>query len=176
MSGEARRAGLCARKGGWVALFVLGLFPRSGGGGGGGGGGSGSSDAYLLSTDTITFSAIQGGAAPASQKVVVTVNGGSVFVATSQLGGGFGHQFQITGPTTGEITITPDAPTGSGTIGGSITVRGCSSVTCLVQTWPAARRPSTLFTTLLYPRPSPAPHPESRLSPARPLPCPLQGY
>ena len=113
-----------------VAASVL-LSSCGGGGGGDGGGGGGTSDAFSLSASSITFTAPQGGAAPAAQSVTVSVLRGSVFVATSQSGAGqFSHNFQITTTTTGVINITPFAPTNAGTTTGTITVRGCSNPTC----------------------------------------------
>jgi hypothetical protein len=99
--------------------------------GGGGGGGAGDGDAsYAISMGNVTFSATEGGVAPAPQIVTVTVNSGAVFIATSQAAIGITHVFQITGPTTGQITITPDSPTTAGTFGGTITVTGCSTFDC----------------------------------------------
>src|SRR3954469_18742455 len=89
------------------------------GGGGGGGGSSGDNSAYTLSASAVTFNAMQGGAAPAPQVIQINVNG-TVFVGTSQAGGNFSHVFEITGTTTGQITITPDAPVNAGTSTGVI--------------------------------------------------------
>jgi hypothetical protein len=102
-----------------------------GGGGLGGGGGGGGQDAFSLSSTSATFSATQGGSAPAPQTVLVGVNFGTVFIGTTQSGGQFSHVFQITGPTTGHIVITPAPPTAAGTFTGTITVRGCSTDTCI---------------------------------------------
>ena len=114
-----------------VASSVLLSSCGGGGGGDGGGGGGGTPDAFSLSASSISFSAPQGGAAPAAQSVTVSVLSGAVFVATSQSGAGqFSHNFQITGTTTGVINITPFAPTNPGTTTGTITVRGCSNPTC----------------------------------------------
>lgn len=114
------------------SLVAAALISACGGGGGGGGGSQGASnEPYSLSATNVSFSTLQGSATPAPKVVVVKINSGAVFVSTSQLGVGFGHQFQITGPTTGQITITPDAPLfGAGTFTGSIIVRGCSTVFC----------------------------------------------
>jgi hypothetical protein len=100
------------------------------GGGGGGSSSSSSGDAFSISTGAVAFSATQGGATPAAQTVNVTALGATVFFATSQSGTGFSHSFQLTGPTTGRITITPDPPNGAGTFTGTITVRGCSTQFC----------------------------------------------
>jgi len=114
-----------------VAASVLLASCGGGGGGDGGGGGGGTPDAFSLSASAITFTAPQGGAAPAAQSVTITVLSGSVFVSTSQSGAGqFSHNFQITGPTTGVININPFAPTNAGATTGTITVRGCSNPTC----------------------------------------------
>jgi hypothetical protein len=114
-----------------VASSFLLASCGGGGGGDGGGGGGGTPDAFSLSASTISFTAPQGGAAPAAQSVTITVLSGSVFVDTSQSGAGqFSHSFQITGTTTGVINITPFAPTNPGTTTGTITVRGCSNPTC----------------------------------------------
>ena len=113
-----------------VAASVL-LSSCGGGGGGDGGGGGGAPDAFSLSASTISFTAPQGGAAPAARSVTINVMSGSVFVDTSQSGAGqFSHNFHITGTTTGVINITPFAPTNPGTTTGTITVRGCSNPTC----------------------------------------------
>ena len=114
-----------------VASSVLLASCGGGGGGDGGGGGGGTPDAFSLSASSISFTAPQGGSAPAAQSVTLTVLRGSVFVATSQSGAGqFSHNFQITTTTTGVINITPFAPTNPGTTTGTITVRGCSNPTC----------------------------------------------
>jgi hypothetical protein len=117
-------------RGSWAGLLVAFVALLSACGGGGGEGGGGSDASYSISTGTITFSATQGAATPLPQIVTVTVNSGTVFIATSQSANGFIHGFQLTGPTTGEITITPDAPTSAGTFGGTISVRGCSTANC----------------------------------------------
>jgi hypothetical protein len=117
----------CVRFG--LLLAVGGLLSACGGGGGGDGGG-GNDATYSLSTSTVTFSAIQGAAAPASRIVTVNVTNGTVFIGTSQSANGFVHVFQLTGPNTGEIAITPDTPASAGTFGGTITVRGCSTANC----------------------------------------------
>ncbi|HXU42776.1 MAG TPA: BACON domain-containing carbohydrate-binding protein [Burkholderiales bacterium] len=103
------------------------LLLQSCGGGGGDSGGGGNSDAYSVSPTSISFTATQGGATPAAKTSTLQVLKGTVFVGTSQTGSGFSHTFQITGPTTGVITITPDAPTTPGTFTGAITVFGCSN-------------------------------------------------
>src|SRR5215467_351109 len=104
-----------------LAASLAGLLSACGGGGGGGGGDSGPS--YSISSTSATFSATAGGAAPAPQTVTVSVSGGSVFVLTPlpTTGTGYTASFSITGPTTGAITITPDAPVSPGTLGGQIT-------------------------------------------------------
>jgi hypothetical protein len=106
-------------------LFVVGVLLSSCGGGGGGDGAS-----YSISTNSVSFTATQGGSTPASQTVQLTVNSGTVYVATSQTGSEFSHNFIITGDTTGQIVITPFAPINAGTFIGTITVRGCSTETC----------------------------------------------
>jgi hypothetical protein len=107
-------------------LFVVGVLLSSCGGGGGGG----NSASYSISTNSVSFTATQGGSTPASQTVQLTVNSGTVYVATSQTGSEFSHNFIITGDTTGQIVITPFAPINAGTFTGTITVRGCSTQTC----------------------------------------------
>ena len=113
----------------WVGLLLAtgSLLSACGGGGGGGGGGG---DAYSISTNSLTFTAMQGGGAPPPQVVNVSVNSGTVYVLTTQSGNGFSYQFQITGATSGVITITPDFPGVAGTFTGAISVRGCSTVNC----------------------------------------------
>lgn len=111
------------------SLFVaLALF----GCGGGGGGSSGASEVpgYTVSTGSVSFSATQGNARPASQTVQVEVTAGTVFVDTTQSGNGFTHTFNIIGETTGQITITPDVPNTAGTFTGSIQVFGCADQFC----------------------------------------------
>ena len=114
----------CVLRLGWL---VLAFLVASCGGGGGGGG---SPATFTLSTGSVSFSATQGGTPPASQNVIVTVTGGSVFIGTTQTGSGFSHFLQITGPTTGQITITPSQPTTPGTFTGTIIVRGCPDQFC----------------------------------------------
>ena len=113
----------------WLLLLGMSLLSACGGGGGGGGGGAGRD--FSLSTNAVSFSAPQGAAAPAAKVVAVTVNSGTVFVKTSQTGTSFGHTFQITGPTTGEITITPGVTFNAGAFTGTIEVHGCSDAFCL---------------------------------------------
>jgi len=125
-------------------LAAAGLLSACGGGGGDGGGGGGG-DAYSLSNNAVTFTATQGGATPAAQLVTVTVNSGTVFIAPSQSGSGFSHSFAITGPTTGQITITPNAPNSAGTFTGTITVRGCSTISCTGSDVPGS--PKTISVT-----------------------------
>lgn len=113
-------------------LVVAASVAVSSCGGGGGGGGSGGSTgrSFSLSSTSVSFSATQGAAAPAAQKVTVSVTSGTVFVLTSQSGNSFGHTFAITGPTTGEVTITPGVTLNAGTFNGTITVHGCSDAFC----------------------------------------------
>jgi hypothetical protein len=108
---------------------VLAVLVACGGGGSGSGGGP-QGDAFSISTSVVNFSATQGGAAPAQQIVNVVVNHDTVFVATTQSGAAFSHSFSITGPTTGQITITPSTPLTPGNSAGTITVRGCSTQNC----------------------------------------------
>jgi hypothetical protein len=109
-----------------VALLVAGC----GGGGGGGEGGGFSGDAYSLSASALTFNGTQGGGQPTPQVVNLSVNSGTVFVGTTQTGAGFSHAFNITGPTTGQITVTADSPSLPGTYTGTIVVRGCRDAFC----------------------------------------------
>jgi hypothetical protein len=111
-----------------LVLAIGGVLAGCGGGGGGGSGGKAAS--FSISASTIAISVTQGSATPPAQKVFVTVDSGTVFVGVSQSGNGFTVLFQTTGPTTGEITITPDAPSNVGTYGGIVTVRGCSTNNC----------------------------------------------
>ena len=98
---------------------------------GGGGGSSGSGPSLSVSTASVTFTALRNGPAPASQQVDVSIQGGSVFVETTQNGSTFTHSFAITGQTTGIITVTPTSPTmAPGTYTGTITIRGCRDTFC----------------------------------------------
>src|SRR5437660_8015042 len=121
-----RRHSLCSV----LLVTTAALWACGGGGGGGGSSGGASGEAYSISASSISFSATQGGTTPAAQTVTVTANNSTVFIATSQSGTGFSHSFQVTGPTSGRITITPDPPNGSGTFTGTITVSGCSTQFC----------------------------------------------
>jgi hypothetical protein len=115
-----------------MAMLLASLLAGCGGGGGGDGGGGGgfATESYSVSPLSFTFNATQGGATPAAQVANITVNSGSVFVGTLQNGSGFTHAFQITGQTTGTITVTPDAPNTAGTFTGTIVVRGCRDQFC----------------------------------------------
>lgn len=114
-----------------VLAAVAALHGCSGGGGDGGGGGGGNGPSYSLSSSSVAFSANQGGATPPPQIVTVTVTSGTLFVKTSQTGNSFGHTFSLTGPTTGQITITPGVTFNAGAFSGSITVHACTDATCL---------------------------------------------
>src|SRR5262245_19190903 len=102
----------------------------SGGGGDGGGGGGSTGPSYTLSSNSVAFSANQGGATPPAQVVTVTVTSGTLFVKTSQAGNTFSHTFSSTGPTTGQITITPGVTFNAGSFSGSITVHACTDAFC----------------------------------------------
>src|SRR6185503_5184278 len=84
-------------------------------------------DAFSLSSSSVTFNATQGGVAPPPQVVNVTVNSGAVFFSTSSTGTAFFQSFALTGATTGQITITPGSTFAAGTFTGAITVNGCSN-------------------------------------------------
>lgn len=100
--------------------------------GGGGGGGEGSNDAYSVSPTSVTFTTIQNGATPSSQQASVSVNHGAVYIRVDSSGSPIASAtFQITGSTTGVITITPVSPTMSpGTYTGTVTVYGCTDQFC----------------------------------------------
>ncbi len=124
-----------------LSFVFLSLFITACGGGGGGG----SSDPYSLSSNSISFDAVAGGSAPASQVVTVTVNSGTVFVDVVESSAYFSTSFTLTGPTTGDITITPTSPTmAPGQYSGSITVYGCSDSFCNAQ---VAGSPKTIDVT-----------------------------
>ena len=109
----------------------------------GGGGGGSSGPSLSVSTTNVTFTAIQNGATPATQNVGVSISGGTVYVGTAQNGSAFTHSFTITGATTGNIAVTPAAPTmTAGTYTGTITVRGCLASDC--STGDAAGSPKTI--------------------------------
>jgi hypothetical protein len=111
-----------------VVGLAVGLAVVAACGGGGGNGTQG--DALSVSASVVNFSATQGGATPAQQIVNVVVNNANVFVETTQSGAAFSHSFSITGPTTGQITITASTPSTPGNSLGAITVRGCSTQNC----------------------------------------------
>jgi IPT/TIG domain-containing protein/BACON domain-containing protein len=114
-----------------AALLVAALHGCSGGGGGDGGGGGSNAPSYSLSSSSVAFSANQGGAAPPQQVVTVSVTSGTLFVKTSQTGNNFGHTFSLTGPMTGQITITPGVTFNAGSFAGTITVHACTDASCL---------------------------------------------
>jgi hypothetical protein len=114
-----------------VLAAVAALHGCSGGGGDGGGGGGSNGPSYSLSSSSVAFSANQGGATPPPQIVTVAVTSGTLFVKTSQTGNTFGHTFSSTGPTTGQITITPGVTFNAGAFSGSITVHACTDASCL---------------------------------------------
>ena len=118
-----------------VLTAMAALHGCSGGGGDGGGGGGSVGPSYSLSSSSVAFSASQDGATPPPQVVTVTVTGGTltggtVFIGTSQTGGNFSHTFELTGPTSGQITIIPGVPFNAGTFSGTITVQACSDAFC----------------------------------------------
>jgi len=118
-----------------AALFAAAALSSCGGGGGGrggsgGGGGGDTGDAFAISTSSISFSATQGDPNPQSQVVTVSVLRGTVFILTSQSGTGFAQSFQLSGQTSGQVTITPNPPVTPGTFTGTITVTGCSQIVC----------------------------------------------
>ena len=116
---------------GAAVLAALAALHGCGGGGGGGGGDGGSSEpSYSLSSSSVSFSANQGGATPPPQIVTVTVTSGTLFFKTSQTGNTFGHTFSLTGPTTGQITITPGVTFNAGAFSGTITVHACTDAFC----------------------------------------------
>ncbi|GAB4569833.1 MAG: hypothetical protein Tsb007_47210 [Rhizobacter sp.] len=92
------------------------------------GGGNDGSD-YSLSTTTVTFVGTEGDAPPAAQAVGITVESGTVYIATSQSGNCFTHSFQLTGKASGVVTIVPLTCTG-GLHTGAVTVTGCPSQFC----------------------------------------------
>ncbi|HEU4646144.1 MAG TPA: hypothetical protein VFS80_11360 [Burkholderiales bacterium] len=118
---------------GWMtraaALVAAGALCACGGGGVGGGEGGGGAT-YSVATTSVSFASGQNGATPAPQVVVVTVHSGTVYVEVTQSGGFFSAVFDITGPTTGTVTITPSPPATPGVFNGTVTVRGCASPSC----------------------------------------------
>lgn len=98
----------------------------------GGGGGGGNKDDYSVSPLGITFVATQNGATPPAQLASVSVSSGSVFIRVDVNGVVISSAiFQVTGTTTGTITITPSTPTMSpGTYTGTVTVYGCADLYC----------------------------------------------
>src|SRR4051812_20021286 len=76
----------------------------------GGGGSPDSGPSYSISTNNIIFSTTQNGLTPSTQQVTVTVNRGTVYMGIETSGGPFSASFQITGATTGVVTIVPNSP------------------------------------------------------------------
>lgn len=120
-------------------LFIATASLCSCGGGGSAGGPLGdlfslstSGDAFSLSANSISFSAVEGGATPESQPVAININRGTVFISSSQTGSQFAHAVNVIAPTQGVILISalPPSTVGIGTFTGSITVRGCSTINC----------------------------------------------
>src|SRR5437879_1297825 len=101
------------------ALCFALLLAACGGGGDGG-------PSMSVSPTSITFTAVQNGATPASQNVSVSISGGTVVAQIKSITGtGFSVSLGIAGESTGIITVTPFAPTmAPGTYTGTITVRG----------------------------------------------------
>jgi len=97
------------------------------------GGGGDSGPSMSVSPTSITFTAVQNGATPASQNVSVSISGGTVVAQIKSITGtGFSVSLGIAGETTGIITVTPFAPTmAPGTYTGTITVRGCPDNFCV---------------------------------------------
>jgi hypothetical protein len=92
-------------------------------------GGSSDSD-YSVSSNSVSFSGVQGATPPAPQSVGLTVNSGLVYAVTAQSGECFTHSFAITGKTTGVITVYPSSCPTAGIHYGTITVTGCSTEIC----------------------------------------------
>jgi hypothetical protein len=96
------------------------------------GGGGGSSDAFSVFPTSLTFTAIQNGAIPAAQLVTGTLHSNSVgyieIRVSSEL---FNAYFDITGETTGRLTVYPvTTNVAPGTYNSTITVIGCASYGC----------------------------------------------
>jgi hypothetical protein len=110
-----------------AALAAAGVLLCACGGGDGGGGGAPS---FSVSTNSVSFSATEGGPAPAAQVVSITVNSGTVYVGIFQTPGNFTATFDITGERTGTVTITPGPATTPGTFTGTVTITGCDTPSC----------------------------------------------
>jgi len=85
-----------------------------------------------FSATSLTFSATKNGDTPPAQQVIVTANGGSVFIQVDA--SGFfpievNESFQFTGTATGVITFTPSGSTFGGS--GTVIVKGCKDQFCL---------------------------------------------
>ena len=112
-----------------AAAVLLGACGGGGGSDGGGGGAGGTS--YSLSTQNVSLSTSLSGTPP-TQNVIVTVQGGTVFfdVQAAATGMTLSASFSPTGQSTGVVTINPGFATVPGVYAGTVTVRGCSTVTC----------------------------------------------
>jgi len=112
-----------------AAAVLLGACGGGGGGDGGDGGVGGAS--YSLSTQNVSLSTSPSGTPP-TQNVTVTVQGGTVFfdVQAAATGMTLSASFSLTGQNTGVVTIAPGFATAPGVYAGTVTVRGCSTVTC----------------------------------------------
>jgi hypothetical protein len=112
---------------------VLLLLAACGGGGGGGGGGNNGN--FTIATSTVTFEGDPSAAPPAPQVVTGSITGvnETVFLTVTVTTNGVSSaSVDLTGPTTGQLTIFPKAPAqlGFGTFTDTITVRACLDQGC----------------------------------------------
>jgi hypothetical protein len=116
-------------------MFVVFMSMAACGGGGGGGSGNRPQGNFSIATSTVTFAAAANGPAPAAQSVSGSITGvdTTVFLFVLHTANAIaGATVQVTGATTGELTIFPKLPSqlGAGTFTDTVTVRACLDGNC----------------------------------------------
>jgi hypothetical protein len=122
---------------GSVRLLVLGcaLLLLAACGGGGGGGGDRSTGNFTIASTAVTFDGDPGGAVPQAAVVTGSITGVNqdVFLFVALTNNGIANAtVEVTGTTTGRLTIFPKHPAvlGFGTYNDTVTVRACLDAGC----------------------------------------------
>jgi hypothetical protein len=109
-----------------ASLVLAVLVTACGGGGGGGGGGP---VTFSLSTNSVTFSAVSNGTAPASQTVTASAMNGTVYFSIQSTGNALASASLNCAGSSCQIALVPISPANaaSGTYSSTVTVTGCTA-------------------------------------------------
>lgn len=91
------------------------------------------SGSFGVSPSSLTFQGQAGGATPASQRLDVTLGGGTVYATATAAGAAAGATLTIDSGGQGHVDVSVRPPTTSGTSSGTVTITGCADTACSAQ-------------------------------------------